>query len=201
MHLPPELKLKKFPGTTTLGHIDIADLCLVLTFLSIFFSLIFYLLKSFQRLEREKEIFLQTSLTCCLNSFEVQQKLFAEKVQEIVKLCSNKHRILNRKTEFYRYLIEFLIRDLVRSGFQKSDKRQTNRHVTFNPLIDIRYISTTGLAKKTRSLSAMRSSMKVNRLRRKRTKNSLISPSPPQPKEMTTKQHVIKATKEKRAEE
>lgn len=199
MSFPPELLSTDLSWTnrSVLNHINVADLGLVLTFLGIIFSTVLYLVKSFQRLEQEKEIFLQRSLTSCLNSFESQQQVFTEKVKEIVKLCTARNRILNRRTELYRSLIEWLVRDLVSAGRlcevdgmseTEGKKRQGNRRVTFNPLIDIRYISATALDKKAKSLSAMRSSIRANRLRRKRTRNSIISPILAQAKAVATKE-------------
>ncbi|KAI5711063.1 hypothetical protein M8J76_008402 [Diaphorina citri] len=181
-----------------------SDLCMVLTFLSIIFSIILYLLKSFQRFEQEKQIFLKTSLASCLSTFEDQQKLFAEKLKQIVKLCSNKKRILDRKTELYRCLIEQLMLDLKLLGKlgkveDMSDacstvsirsNRRKHRHVTFNPRIDVRYISTTGLAMANKTSKISVRSSKTNRLRRKRTKNSLISPFFAQANDLTENHEV-----------
>lgn len=163
-------------------HINPADFCMVLLFLIIIFSSVLFMMKLFLQVEHEKEIFLQQSLASCLRTLENQQKLFGEKLKQIVKLCSNK-RILDRKTKLYRSLVEHLVRDTrlqakvnkmedMSDGYSVTstdNRKQKGRRVTFNPRIDIRYISSTAINK--------RSSSKAKRLRRKRTKNSLITPS------------------------
>lgn len=157
-------------------HIQLANLCRELSFFLVVFLFAFFVLKFFVTYEHKKQICLQQSLTSCMQALQSQQELFLEKLKQIVRLCSNSstNRILNRKTELYRSLVERLVQDMRRDGMDvaySNSRKHKVRRVTFNPCIDIRYISNTGINRRPSA------SPRANLFRRKRTKNSLITPN------------------------